>query len=120
MQIYEKFAKNLFSIAGIEVTVNVSQRKDQIKDFIINHNLDTFDSVACVGGDGTVSELFNGLVLRECNIKGVDPDDIDQNLPKPKIPIGIIPGTINSYKMNYFILKLCIFNTLSDPVLRIF
>ncbi|CAG9855157.1 unnamed protein product [Phyllotreta striolata] len=92
MQIYEKFAKHLFSIAGVEVTVNVSQRKDQIKDFIVNHSLDIFDSVACVGGDGTVSELFNGLVLRECKIRGVDPDDIDQNLPRPRIPIGIIPG----------------------------
>lgn len=92
MQIYEKYAKNLFQIAGIEVTVNVSQRKNQIKDFVINHNLDIFDSVVCVGGDGTVSELFNGLVLRECKIKGIIPDDINQILPKPKIPIGIIPG----------------------------
>ncbi|XP_072402252.1 ceramide kinase [Diabrotica undecimpunctata] len=92
MKIYEKYAKNLFRIAGIEVTLNVSQRKNQIKDFVITHNLDSFDSIVCVGGDGTVSELFNGLVLRECNIRGVDADDINQNLPRPRIPIGIIPG----------------------------
>lgn len=49
MQIYEKYGKNLFAIAGVEVNVNVSQRKDQIKDFLITHNLDMFDSVACVG-----------------------------------------------------------------------
>lgn len=94
MQIYERYGKHLFSIAGIEVTVNVSQRKDQIKDYLVNHNLDMFDSIACVGGDGTVSELFNGLVLRECRISGLDPDDINQNLPKPKIPVGIIPGKV--------------------------
>ncbi|KAG5892276.1 hypothetical protein JTB14_036242 [Gonioctena quinquepunctata] len=92
MQIYEKFAKRLFHTAGIDVTVNVSQRKDQIRDYVINHNLDAFDSVACVGGDGTVSELFNGLVLRECRTKGIDPNDISQSLPKPRIPVGIIPG----------------------------
>ncbi|KAJ8983894.1 hypothetical protein NQ317_000930 [Molorchus minor] len=92
LQIYEKYGKHLFSIAGVEVTVNISQRKDQIKDYIINHNLDMFDSIACVGGDGTLSELFNGLVLRECHTKGVDSDDINQNLPSPKIPVGIIPG----------------------------
>ncbi|CAH0562734.1 unnamed protein product [Brassicogethes aeneus] len=92
MQIYEKYGKPLFSIAGMEVTVNVSQRKDQIKDFLIHHSLDMFDSVACVGGDGTVSELFNGLVLRECKKHGVNADDMDQVLPKPKLPIGIIPG----------------------------
>lgn len=92
MQIYEKYGKTLFQIAGVEVTVNVSQRKDQIRDFLINHNLDMFDSVACVGGDGTVSELFNGLVLRECKVKQIDFDDIDATLPKPTLPIGIIPG----------------------------
>lgn len=53
-----------------------------------------FDSVACVGGDGTLSELFNGLVLRECRLKGIDADDINQNLPKPKIPVGVIPGKV--------------------------
>lgn len=92
MKIYEKYGKPLFHKAGIEVTVNVSQRKDQIKDFLIHHNLDMYDSVACVGGDGTVSELFNGLVLRECKKDGVDANDINQVLPKPKLPIGIIPG----------------------------
>lgn len=92
MKIYEKFGKPLFTIAGIEVTVNVSQRKDQIRDFVINHNLDMFDSVACVGGDGTLSELFNGMVLRQCKITGIDPDDISQELPKPTIPVGVIPG----------------------------
>lgn len=92
MQIYEKYGKPLFTLAGIEVTVNVSQRKDQIRDFVINHNLDMFDSVACVGGDGTLSELFNGMVLRECRLKGIDPDDISQELPKPSLPVGVIPG----------------------------
>ncbi|XP_060516142.1 ceramide kinase [Cylas formicarius] len=92
MQIYEKFGKELFSVAGVEVTVNVSQRKNQIQDFLVNHNLDMFDSIACVGGDGTVSEMFNGLVLRECKIKGIDPNNINQNLPKPRKPVGIIPG----------------------------
>lgn len=92
MKIFESHAKPLFEIAGIEVTLTVSQRKDQIRDFVVNHNLDLFDAVGCVGGDGTVSELFNGLVLRECRIQGVDPDNINQELPKPSLPIGIIPG----------------------------
>lgn len=94
MEIYEKYGKQLFSIAGIEVTVQVSQRKDQIKDYVMNHNLDMFDSVGCVGGDGTVSELFNGLVLKECALKGIDADDIKQNLPKPSLPVAIIPGKL--------------------------
>lgn len=104
MEIYEKYGKQLFSIAGIEVTVQVSQRKDQIKDYVMNHNLDMFDSVGCVGGDGTVSELFNGLVLRECALETIDADDIKQNLPKPSLPVAIIPGrfgiSLCYYKIN--------------------
>ncbi|KAK9890084.1 hypothetical protein WA026_008894 [Henosepilachna vigintioctopunctata] len=92
MDIYTKFGKPLFEIAGVDVTVNVSQRKDQIRDFLINGSLDMFDSVACVGGDGTVSELFNGLVLRECRLKNIDADNINTPLPSPQIPVGIIPG----------------------------
>lgn len=92
MQIYTRYGKPLFEIAGVDVTVNVSQRKDQIRDFLINGSLEMFDSVACVGGDGTVSELFNGLVLRECRNKGIDADNINTPLPSPRLPIGIIPG----------------------------
>lgn len=92
MKIYEKHSKPLFTIAGVDVTVNVSQRKDQIRDFVAYHNLDMFDSVACVGGDGTLSELFNGLVLRECRLKQIDKDDMSQTLPKPSMPVGVIPG----------------------------
>ncbi|KAF5300184.1 hypothetical protein FQA39_LY11218 [Lamprigera yunnana] len=92
MQVYEKYGKPLFNIAGIDVSVIVSQRRNQIRDIIINHNLDVFDSIGCVGGDGTVSELFNGLVIRECNLCGINPDDLNERLPKPSLPIGIIPG----------------------------
>ncbi|XP_017771467.1 PREDICTED: ceramide kinase [Nicrophorus vespilloides] len=92
MQIYEKLAKPLFQIAGVDVTVNVSQRKDQIRDFVTYHNLDMYDVVACVGGDGTVSELFNGLIIRECQLHNLDYNDINIDIPKPKMPIGIIPG----------------------------
>lgn len=97
MKIYERYGKPLFTIAGIDVMVNVSQRKDQIRDFVTHHNLDMFDSVACVGGDGTVSELFNGMVHRECRLKDMDPNDINQSLPKPSLPIGVIPGLFLFY-----------------------
>lgn len=92
LKVFNKFGKPLFNIAGVDVSVLVSQRQNQIKDIVIHHNLDMFDSVGCVGGDGTVSELFNGLVLRECNKLGIDPNNIDQELPQPSFPMGIIPG----------------------------
>lgn len=51
-----------------------------------------------------MSELFNGLVLRECRLKNVDANDIHQTLPKPKLPIGIIPGNKDLIYLE-FILK---------------
>lgn len=102
MRIYEKYGKPLFQLAGIEVTVNVSQRKDQIRDYVLHHNLDMYDSIGCVGGDGTVSELFNGLVLRECRLTGIDADDITQELPKPQLRIAIIPGELVGFVWSLF------------------
>lgn len=92
LKLFENFGKPLFSIAGVDVSVIVSQRQNQIRDILIHHNLDMFDSVGCVGGDGTVSELLNGLVIRECRLRGIDPDTAAQDLPKPSLPVGIIPG----------------------------
>lgn len=92
IKINQKICKPLFEIAGVEVTVIVSQRKNQIRDYILEHCMDHFDAVACVGGDGTVSEIFNGLVMRECRDQCIDIDDANVDLPTPKMPIGIIPG----------------------------
>lgn len=96
LNVFDKYGKPLFNIAGIDFSVLVSQRKDQIRDLIINSNFDLYDSIGCVGGDGTVSELINGLVLRECRLRDIDPHDLNQTLPKPSIPIGIIPGMLLS------------------------
>lgn len=92
MKIYERYAKPLFDIAGIDVTLNVSQRKRQIWDYVEMHSLEPYDAIAVVGGDGTVSELFNGLVMRECRLKGSNFNDLEEPLPKSSIPVGIIPG----------------------------
>lgn len=102
MKIYEKYGKPLFMLSGVEVTVNVSQRRDQIRDFVIHHNLDMFDSIACVGGDGTLSELFNGMVHRECRLKGINPNNMNEALPKPSLPVGVIPGKFIQF---FFLIK---------------
>ena len=64
-------------------------------------NLDGIDGVICIGGDGTFSELFNGLIFR--SIKETSNQDLlknpnaeywisKNNLPMPKVRIGVIPG----------------------------
>lgn len=46
----------------------------------------------CIGGDGTLAEVLNGLVLRTSKELQIDPNDPDVALPTPRLPIGVIPG----------------------------
>lgn len=91
MKIYEKYGKPLFQLAGIDVNVIVSQRSNQIRDYILSQQINNYDGLICVGGDGTFSELFNGLLLRtmiDLKLNTQQPD----YYPVPEIPIGVIPG----------------------------
>lgn len=59
---------------------------------MLHQNLDHFDGIICCGGDGTFSELFNGLIYREI-LKANDPSKFDvENIPKQMKPLGIIPA----------------------------
>lgn len=92
LKIFEKHGKKLFNIAGVEINLIVSQRANQIRDLLLIFDLKNYDGIACVGGDGTFSEVFNGLVLRACRENGINANDIEVDLPDPKIPVGVIPG----------------------------
>lgn len=88
---YEKYGKPMFQLANIDVDVVVSQRPNQIRDIIYKQALNQYDGIVCVGGDGTFSEVFNGLLYRELKDHNLDPINPDY-IPKPAIPIGIIPA----------------------------
>lgn len=92
LKIYEKQVKPLFLVAGIEVNVIITQRQNHARDILLNCSLDNIDGVACVGGDGTFSEIFNGLALRAARDSGVDYNDPDAELPPPLLRVGVIPG----------------------------
>lgn len=104
MTIYNKTAKPLFQLADIDVSLVVTQRQNQVTDIIMNNYLEQYDGIVCCGGDGTFNELYNGLVRREMVQTGTSEKQLmDLELPRPRIPIGVIPGgstnTI-SYCMN--------------------
>lgn len=88
---YEKYGKPMFQLANIDVDVVVSQRPNQIRDIIYKQALNQYDGIVCVGGDGTFSEVFNGLLYREMKDHNLDPVN-PQYIPRPMIPIGIIPA----------------------------
>ncbi|XP_046405236.1 ceramide kinase isoform X2 [Ischnura elegans] len=54
--------------------------------------LEGVDGVVCVGGDGTVAEVFNALVLAAARSAGVDPSDPEVSLPSPQLRLGVVPA----------------------------
>jgi ceramide kinase len=94
LKLYEKYAKPIFRLANIDVSVIITQRSNQIFDLVLQQHLDHFDGIACCGGDGTFSELFNGLIYRDIlSEHSNDPSKVDvNNIPRPKKPLGIIPA----------------------------
>lgn len=53
LQLYEKYAKPIFLMAGVDVSVVVSQRQNQIFDLVMQQQFDQFDGIACAGGEFT-------------------------------------------------------------------
>lgn len=93
LQIYDNLVKPIFNMAGVDASVVVSQRSDQIREFIMTQSLNTFDGIVCIGGDGTFSEVFNGLIFRTLNQFDLDPQRLQTGrLPTPSMPIGVIPA----------------------------
>lgn len=76
------------------MSVVITQRSNQIFDLVLHQHLDSFDGIICCGGDGTFSELFNGLIYRDIlKEHSNDSSKIDvENIPKPQKPLGIIPA----------------------------
>lgn len=64
LHIYDGIVKPIFQLADIDASVVISQRSNQIRDFIMTQSLEHFDGIVCIGGDGTFSEVFNGIIFR--------------------------------------------------------
>ncbi|XP_046682846.1 ceramide kinase [Homalodisca vitripennis] len=92
LRIYKEVVKPLMDIAGVKVDLTITQRSNHARDILLEDNLTEYDGVVCVGGDGTFSEIMNGLITRTARDNGVDPNNVACDLPKPNLRVGIIPG----------------------------
>uniref|UniRef100_A0AAX7SKM3 DAGKc domain-containing protein n=1 Tax=Astatotilapia calliptera TaxID=8154 RepID=A0AAX7SKM3_ASTCA len=92
-RIYEQKVAPIFRLAGIATTVIVTERANHAEDHLKTEaNLDKYDGVVCVGGDGMFSEVLHGLVARTQNDHGVDQNQPDAELVPCSLRIGIIPA----------------------------
>ncbi|XP_029471656.1 ceramide kinase [Rhinatrema bivittatum] len=91
-QIYEQKVAPLFSLASITTDVIVTEYANHAKDNLFEVNLDKYDGVVCVGGDGTFSEVMHGLIGRMQKDSSIDQNNPIAPLAPCNIRIGIIPA----------------------------
>eukprot|EP00118_Oscarella_pearsei_P026609 m.310164 g.310164 ORF g.310164 m.310164 type:complete len:754 (+) comp50004_c0_seq1:229-2490(+) len=94
IRIFQEDVLRVFSIAEIRMErddVTVTDKPGHIADVLREIDLDCYDGVVVVGGDGSVNELIDGLLRVTC--QGVTPDLVNPC----DFRIGIIPtGTNNT------------------------
>ncbi|XP_029318010.1 ceramide kinase [Cottoperca gobio] len=92
-RIYERKVAPLFGRACISTDVIVTERANHARDHLKTEaNLDKYDGVVCVGGDGMFSEILHGLITRTQTDSGVDQKQPDAELVPCSLHIGIIPA----------------------------
>ncbi|XP_077401449.1 ceramide kinase [Vanacampus margaritifer] len=91
--IYDQKVAPLLCRACISTDVIVTERANHARDHLKTEaNLDKYDGVVCVGGDGMFSEVLHGLVARTQRERGIDPNQPDAHLAPCSLRIGIIPA----------------------------
>ncbi|KAM9771998.1 ceramide kinase isoform 1-T1 [Syngnathus typhle] len=91
--IYDQKVAPLFCRACIATDVIVTERANHARDHLKTEaNLEKYDGVVCVGGDGMFSEILHGLVARTQTERGIDPNPPDAHLAPCSLRIGIIPA----------------------------
>uniref|UniRef100_A0A8C3MFX9 Uncharacterized protein n=1 Tax=Geospiza parvula TaxID=87175 RepID=A0A8C3MFX9_GEOPR len=90
---YEKVAP-LFKLADIKTDVTVTEYEGHALSVLKECELQAFDGVVCVGGDGSVSEVAHGLLLRAQIDAGKDTEYVSKPVRAP-VPLGVIPAGEN-------------------------
>uniref|UniRef100_G3MXL8 Ceramide kinase n=2 Tax=Bos taurus TaxID=9913 RepID=G3MXL8_BOVIN len=91
-RIYEKKVAPLFTLASITTEIIVTERANHAKESLYELNIDKYDGIVCVGGDGMFSEVLHGLVGRTQRDAGVDQNQPRATLVPSPLRIGIIPA----------------------------
>ncbi|BFZ08257.1 hypothetical protein BsWGS_11296 [Bradybaena similaris] len=91
MKIFREKVQPLFEMAGIYSEVIVTKRQFHARDIIYEYDLETIDGLVSVGGDGTFSEVLNGLLDRTNSDASIE-QSFRHKPRTPSLRIGIIPA----------------------------
>ncbi|KAK9275642.1 hypothetical protein L1049_022909 [Liquidambar formosana] len=85
-KVFHKMVEPIFELAGFKMEVHKTNYAGHARELASNVDFSTCpDGIICVGGDGIVNEVLNGLLSRDNQKEAIS------------IPIGIIPaGSDNS------------------------
>ncbi|XP_009994629.1 PREDICTED: ceramide kinase-like protein [Chaetura pelagica] len=93
--VYFEQVAPLFKLADIKTDVTLTEYEGHALLVLKECDLQAFDGVVCVGGDGSVSEVAHGLLLKAQIDAGKDTDYVRSPVRAP-VPLGVIPaGTSN-------------------------
>ncbi|XP_032335763.1 ceramide kinase-like protein [Camelus ferus] len=90
-QVYYEKVEPLLKISGIKTDVTITEYEGHALSLLKECELQGFDGVVCVGGDGFTSEVAHALLLRAQKNAGVETDSILTPVPA-RPPLGVIPA----------------------------
>lgn len=90
-EIYNKTVKPILELANVETTVVVTENRTHSRDVILSTEISKYDGVMAVGGDGTISDIINSLVIRIIRDGNQNENEWNLNIPKVQLPVAIIP-----------------------------
>jgi ceramide kinase len=90
--VYEKEISPLFQEVNIDVKTIFTERANHAYDYILEHSLDPYDGLLCIGGDGMFSELCHSLLLKTIQQSGLNINDPTIDLKRSNLRIGVIPS----------------------------
>ncbi|XP_072435182.1 ceramide kinase-like protein isoform X3 [Chiloscyllium punctatum] len=90
-QVYNEQVAPLFKLADIKTDISITEHEGHAFSVLMECDIQEFDGLVCVGGDGTASEVAHGLLLRAQIDAG---RDIDSNFTpvRAPLPLGVIPA----------------------------
>ncbi|KAL0268927.1 UNVERIFIED_CONTAM: hypothetical protein PYX00_010705 [Menopon gallinae] len=90
--VYKRSVKPILDIAKADTNVIVTDYRDHAKEVVLSTDLTKYDAVLVVGGDGTLSEVINALVLRTIRDANGDENEWNGKIPTVRLPVAIVPG----------------------------